>query len=48
MPLVRLAWMFTGGLLLSVSIYALGCLFAITIIGIPRRDGAATRTLPPI
>lgn len=27
--------MLTAGLLLSVPIYALGCLFAVTIIGIP-------------
>ena len=35
MALVRLLWMLTAGLVLAIPIYAIGCLFALTIIGIP-------------
>jgi uncharacterized membrane protein YccF (DUF307 family) len=35
MPLIRLLWMCTIGLVLAVCIYALALLFAVTIIGLP-------------
>jgi len=35
MLLLRLLWMFSAGLVLAVPFYALACLFAVTIIGLP-------------
>jgi uncharacterized membrane protein YccF (DUF307 family) len=34
-PVIRLLWMLSIGLVLAVPIYGLACLFAVTIIGIP-------------